>query len=84
MDQELITVPAITPAPFPGLLVRLHHDLGKLPATISIEFPQALSTSLIRRRLATPLVDLVAFPDLCIDEDDLEHIDIDLWNVTSD
>ena len=67
----------------PSLQIRLLHDLGKLPAGISIVFPADIAHSLIRRRLATPVGSLDSFADLVIGEDQLQDCGIDLWTAAA-
>jgi hypothetical protein len=56
------------------LLIRLLADLEKLPAGIAIELPLHTALWLIRTRLARPIGDMTAQPDLIVDEDQLEHV----------
>jgi hypothetical protein len=58
------------------LLVMLHHELGKLPAGITIQFPYNVAISLIHQRYATPVASFAAQPDLVIDEDQLMYADL--------
>ena len=57
--------------PIPTMLVRLLTDLGKLPAGILIQFPSGVALSLVRHRVATPVSNLQARPDLVIDEEEM-------------
>ena len=65
----------------PPLVVRLSGDLGKLPASIGIQFPEQVGLMLIAKRLATPIGDVHLSPDLILDEDDMDQIGLgaDYW-----
>jgi len=39
----------------PPLLIRLIHDIGKLPAAVALRLPRPIARSLIMKRLAVPV-----------------------------
>jgi hypothetical protein len=75
-ERELIQRKKRCTEDTPSMLVRLVSDLGKLPAGILIQFPSAVALSLVRYRVATPVSNLQARPDLVIDEEDMMHTGI--------
>jgi hypothetical protein len=62
----------------PPLQIKLLADFAKLPANLPMQLPPDISLSLIRQRLAVPIGDLNAIPELVIDEDDLEYVGLDM------
>jgi hypothetical protein len=70
--------------PSETISVRTRIDLGKLPATVSIELPIDIGLSLIRRRLCSPVADRSLEPDLSlVDDGDLDNVGCDLWTVAA-
>jgi hypothetical protein len=58
----------------PPLQIKLLADFAKLPANLPMQLPPEVSLSLIRQRLAVPIGDLNAIPELVIDEDELDLV----------
>jgi len=87
MIQETTTRPRIKTRRMPlqwqrPLQIVLHQELGNLPTGITIELSNRdLANSLIARRLATPVANLMSMADLVLEDDDLEHVGVDLWSV---
>jgi hypothetical protein len=53
----------------PPLLIRLFHDVGKLPASVALRLPRPIARSLIMRRLAVPVGSFKTQPDAIIECD---------------
>ena len=51
----------------PPLLIRLNHDIGKLPASVALRLPRPIARSLIMQRLAVPVGSFRTQPDAIID-----------------
>jgi hypothetical protein len=57
----------------PPLLIRLNHDVGKLPASVALGLPRPIARSLIMQRLAIPVGNFKTKPDAIINYDWLGH-----------
>jgi len=53
----------------PPLLIRLNHDIGKLPASVALRLPRPFARSLIMQRLAVPVGSFKIQPDAIIECD---------------
>jgi hypothetical protein len=58
----------------PPLLVRLIHDVGKLPASVALRLPRPLALLLILRRQAVPVGRFKTKPDAIIQDCDWSDI----------